>query len=111
MASSPDLPIVAFATRSQLRAWLRTNHAISPGIMVQLFKKSSGIESVSFQDVLEEGLCFGWSESMRLPGDAHFYLQKFTPRRSKGTTSVRNTRLVAELERQRLMTDAGRAVL
>ena len=105
------LPVMAFQTRAELRAWLEQNHAVSPGIMVQLFKVSFGIKSVSFHDVLEEGLCFGWSESQRLPFDAQSYLQKFTPRKSKGTTSERNKRLVKQLEVDGLMTDAGREKL
>jgi len=78
---------------------------------VRLYKKSSPVLSVSFEDLLAEGLCFGWSESQRLKGDEHSYLQKFTPRKSKGTTSERNKRLVQKLESAGLMTEAGRKVL
>ena len=105
------LEIMAFKTRAELRGWLKQNHAISPGIMGQLFKVSSGPESVSFHDVLEEGLCFGWSESQRLPYDSASYLQKFTPRKSRGTTSERNKKLVARLEAEGRMTGAGRVML
>lgn len=103
-----DTEIVAFRTRTQLRAWLEQNHETSPGIFVQLFKKSSRIESVSFQDVLEEGLCFGWSESQRLSYDEQSYLQKFTQRKTQGTTSQRNKLLVVKLEQEGLMTKHGR---
>lgn len=81
------------------------------GVWVRLTKAGSGIRGVTFHDVLEEGLCFGWSESTRHPGDAASYLQRFTPRRVRGTTSARNLRLVARLRADGLMTPAGEAAL
>lgn len=108
---SSSMKVISFTSRVELRAWLQENHAISSGILVQLFKKSSGIEGASFQDLLEEGLCFGWSESQRLTYDEHSYLQKFTPRRTKGTTSSRNKKLIVKLEARGLMTKFGRMVL
>lgn len=107
----PNLPILTFATLPELRTWLEANHASSSGLFVRLFKRGSGTPSVTFEEVLEEGLCFGWSESMRLPGDAESYLQKFTPRKTRGTTSERNRRYVERLEKEGRMTDAGRAAL
>ncbi len=107
----PNLPILAFGEIAELRAWLEYNHASSVGIFVRIYKKSSGVQSVSFEDVLEEGLCFGWSESVRLKGDEQSYLQKFTPRRTKGTTSERNHRHATRLIKERRMQPAGLAAL
>jgi uncharacterized protein YdeI (YjbR/CyaY-like superfamily) len=84
------LPVFSFPKREDLRAWLETEHNSSQGIWVQLFKKSSGIPSISFGELLDEGLCFGWSESLRHKHDNYSYLQKFTPRKRAGTTSERN---------------------
>ncbi len=106
-----ELEQISFRTRDDLRKWLVTNHSSSRGVMVRIFKKSSSKPSVTFYDLLEEGLCFGWSESQRLPFDDKSYLQKFTPRRTRGTASQRNRRLVGELEQKGLMTDAGRQAL
>ncbi|MEI2777306.1 MAG: hypothetical protein V9G19_15295 [Tetrasphaera sp.] len=105
------MPILAFATRESLREWLIAEHDSSPGVWVRLAKSGTGIPSVDFHDLLEEGLCFGWSESMRRRGDGSSYLQKFTPRRTRGTTSQRNLRLVSTLREQGLMTAAGEAAL
>lgn len=107
----PELPIMTFENAASLRQWLAANHGSSKGIYVRLYKKNSGIASVSFEEVLDEGLCFGWSESARLKGDAQSYLQRFTPRRTKGTTSERNRRHAARLIRQGRMTPAGLAAL
>lgn len=112
MAETHDgLEVVAFETRAALREWLIATHASSPGVWVRLAKARSGIRSVTFHDLLEEGLCFGWSESTRHPGDESTYLQRFGPRRARGTTSPRNARLVEQLRADGLMTPAGEAVL
>ena len=101
----------AFKTRAELRSWLEANHRNSPGIWLRVFRVKSGHQSVSFEDVLELGLCFGWSESKRVRGDEVSYLQCFTPRRSIGTKSDRNLRLAARLIETGEMTDAGRTAL
>lgn len=106
-----DLPVLTFKNVSLLRKWLESNHTTSDGIWVRLYKKYSGIESVSFLDVLDEGLCFGWSESMRIRGDEVSYLQKFTPRRKKGTASERNKTHTAYLIREGRMTASGLSAL
>ncbi|MBN1963623.1 MAG: hypothetical protein JW910_03180 [Anaerolineae bacterium] len=102
-----ELPILEFRTADDLRAWLAENHATSAGIWLRIYKVSSGIASVSFEDVLDAGLCFGWSESMRRKGDDRSYLQRFTPRRKKGTTSPRNLEHVERLIEAGKMTPAG----
>ena len=102
-----DLPILSFETVAALRSWLESNHDSSTGIFVRIYKKGSNITSVSFEDVLDEGLCFGWSESMRLKGDDVSYLQKFTPRKTKGTTSERNKLHAKQLIKEGRMTASG----
>lgn len=107
----PELPVQSFRTRSELRAWLQKNHDTHAGIYVRLYKVRSGVQSVTFEEVLDEGLCFGWSENKRLPYDEQSYLQRFTPRKAKGTTSPRNKEHARKLIEQGLMTPAGLAVL
>ncbi len=106
-----ELPIVSFVSRVELRRWLDLNHSTSTGIWVRLAKKGSGVPSATFHDVLEEGLCFGWSESNRRAGDGVSYLQRFTPRRVRGTTSERNRRLAERLKVEGLMTESGMQAL
>jgi uncharacterized protein YdeI (YjbR/CyaY-like superfamily) len=78
-----------------------------PGLWVRIFDSRSRVPSITFEDLLEQGLCFGWSESKRMRGDETFYLQRFTPRRRRGTTSDRNRRLVQRLLAEGEMTDSG----
>ena len=103
--------IVQFRTRDQMWAWLRKHHATSAGVWVRVSRSASRLESVTFHELLEAGLAFGWSESKRRAYDADSYLQRFTPRRTVGTASERNLRIVAALEREGRMTPAGRIAL
>jgi uncharacterized protein YdeI (YjbR/CyaY-like superfamily) len=97
-----DLPIMTFEDVRELRSWLSENHAKSDGIWVHIYSKSSSFRSVTFEELLDEGLCFGWSESKRRKYDQNSYLQRFTPRKKVGTQSKRN------LERVRVLIENGR---
>ncbi len=103
----PELPVLSFTSVTELHEWLEQNHATSAGIWLRIYKKGAGVASVTFMEVLEEGLCFGWSESKRIKGDDISYLQQFTPRRSKGTTSKRNREYTRRLIAENRMTPAG----
>jgi len=102
MRSLENLPILEFETSDELHAWLEDHHDTSEGIWLRIFKKRSGNRSVTFEQVLDEGLCFGWSESMRRRYDDESYLQKFTPRKAVGTRSARN------LARAKLLIEKGK---
>ena len=106
-----DLEIVAFASSRVLWAWLERNHADHPGAWVRLSKARSSRPSVDFHELLEAGIAFGWSESTRRAFDHDSYLQRFTPRRARGTQSERNLAIADRLERDGRMTDAGRRAL
>jgi len=102
-----DLPVMRFEDRHALRRWLELNHDTSCGLWVRISKWRSGLAGIAFQDLLEEGLCFGWSESKRIRGDESSYLQRFTPRRTNGTSSDRNRRLAQRLLAEGRMTATG----
>ena len=109
--STDGLGIQEFASAADLELWLEAHHATSPGIWVRLYRSRSAQPSVVFEDLLELGLCFGWSESTRRAYDVESYLQRFTPRRTRGTTSERNRRLVVRPEAEGRMRSAGREAL
>ena len=96
-----DLPIQSFKTGAELYSFLQENHKSSAGIWVRIYKKHSRIESVTFDELLDEGLCFGWSESLRRKYDQVSYLQRFSPRKLKGTQSARNLNRIKILNRER----------
>src|SRR5215510_11524174 len=106
-----NLPILEFETAELLRSWLEDHHATSNGMWLRIYKKRSGVRSVGFEQVLDEGLCFGWSESNRRKYDEDSYIQKFTPRKTLGTQSARNLARVRALIEQGRMKPSGLAAL
>ena len=106
-----DTPILSFESATALRRWLEQNHTTSEGIWIRIYKVSAHQPGVTFPEVLDAGLCFGWSESLRRRGDEMSYLQRFSPRRRTGTTSSRNRERVRQLVRDGKMTPAGLAAL
>jgi uncharacterized protein YdeI (YjbR/CyaY-like superfamily) len=106
-----DLPVMEFKSGAELREWLTKYHSTSQGIWIRVFNKRSKIPSVTFEELLDEGLCFGWSESMRRKQDAVSYLQRFTPRKTKGTASRRNQEHARSLIANGRMTEYGLNVL
>ena len=77
------LDIMEFKDVQSLHTWLVNHYKSSEGIWVRLYRVKSNIPSVTFLEVLEEGLCYGWSENLRHPNDDVSYLQRFTPRKEK----------------------------
>ncbi len=100
-------PIVSFATAREWHAWLKTHHAQSNGIELRLFKKGSGERSVSYDEALDEALCFGWIDGQKQSYDEQSWIQKFTPRRPKSVWSKRNREHVARLAKEKRMMPAG----
>src|ERR1051326_204651 len=54
------LPTLDVRTRRQWRAWLTKHHASSPGIWLVRHKQHTGVESMSYEDLVREALCFAW---------------------------------------------------
>ena len=83
-------PILAFRNREEWEAWLEAEHATSDGVWIKFAKKDSGVPSVVYAEAVESALCFGWIDSLVRSLDDRFYLQKFTPRRSRSKWSQVN---------------------
>ena len=74
-------------------------------------KKHTGLPSLDWGEAVEEALCFGWIDSKRMPLDADFFLQIFTPRKPKSRWSGLNKKRVAALIEAGLMAPAGHAAI
>jgi uncharacterized protein YdeI (YjbR/CyaY-like superfamily) len=105
-----EYPIIPFKDSAAFRQWLDVYHANTDGgAWLRLYKKASGVESVTYAEALDQALCYGWIDGQKKSYDELSFLQKFTPRRSKSTWSKRNIEHIARLESAGLMTSAGRA--
>jgi uncharacterized protein YdeI (YjbR/CyaY-like superfamily) len=93
--------------RDDWRAWLHKHHASKKEIWLVYFKKGSGKPCVSYEDAVEEALCFGWVDSLVHRIDEERYAQKFTPRKPGSTWSPSNLRRIAKLKKEGRMMLAG----
>jgi uncharacterized protein YdeI (YjbR/CyaY-like superfamily) len=95
-------PILTLASPEEWEAWLDKEHAGSDGVWLKFAKKGSGVQTVSYAEALDVALCYGWIDSLVNSLDERFYLQKFTPRRSRSKWSKIN------VEKIEALTNAGR---
>lgn len=102
-----DLPVKGFESQKQFRGWLEKHCGQESGIWLRIYKKDSGRETVSYQEALEEALCFGWIDGQKRTYDEESYVLRFTPRRSRSVWSKRNKKIVARMIKEGKMTLAG----
>ena len=103
-----EITLVFYPTnRAEWRAWLESNHKTATEVWVRTFRKASGLPSVSYDDLVEECLCFGWIDGTVKKYDPDSTVQRITPRRKKSFLSELNRQRVWKLQANGLMTPAG----
>lgn len=100
-----------FADRASWRAWLLENAATSAGIWLVTYRKSTGEPAPSYEDVVEEALCFGWIDSTVRPRDDRTTMQLLTPRKPRSTWSASNKARAEKLIAAGLMEPRGLAAV
>jgi len=98
---------IYFTSRPEWRRWLEKNHSNFDGIWFIYYKEPTGKSSVSYEDSVDEALCYGWIDSIIKKIDKDKYARKFTIRRENSKWSESNKRRVKKLIDSGLMTDAG----
>ena len=106
-----ELKKVTPKSREAWRAWLDKNHAASQGIWLVFAKKHTGLPTVSYEDAVQEALCFGWIDSLMKSIDDRFHMQMFTPRKPKSAWSATNKARLAKLIKAGAMAPAGLAAV
>ena len=100
-----------FADREAWRAWLEANHDSSAGIWLVHHKKASDAPSVTYDEAVEEAICFGWIDSLVNKLDERRFKQVFTPRKPGSTWSRLNKDRVARLEARGLIAPPGQEAI
>jgi uncharacterized protein YdeI (YjbR/CyaY-like superfamily) len=95
-----------FATPEALRKWLEEHHETATELWVGLYKKGSGRPSVTWPEVVDEALCFGWIDGVRKSIDDESYMNRLTPRRANFWSAV-NVRRFEALRKQGRVRPAG----
>ena len=102
-----DAPAESFASKSRWGKWLAANHEKSDGIWLRIFKKESGVKTITYAEALDEALCYGWIDGQKKTFDGDSWIQKFTPRRARSIWSKRNIEHIERLTNEKRMKAAG----
>jgi uncharacterized protein YdeI (YjbR/CyaY-like superfamily) len=102
---------MAFREASDLRTWLSIHHASEKELEVQIFKKTSELPSITWNECVIECLCFGWIDGRKKSVDGESYLQRITPRRTKSKWSKTNVKHAERLMEEGLMMPSGLAAV
>lgn len=89
------------------RKWLEENHQTKENIWLIIFKKASGIPTVTYKESVDEALCFGWIDSKGVKRDESSYYQFYSKRKPKSNWSGVNKAKVDVLIAEGKMRPAG----
>lgn len=103
----PASSIRAFKTEAAFESWLKANHAKASELYLRIYKKDSGIASVTYAQALDVALCWGWIDGLKKSYDEKSFLQRFTPRKTKSQWSQINREHVKRLIAAGRMTPMG----
>lgn len=98
-----------FQDKEEWRSWLSRNHDTEKEAWLIIRKKHSPINGVSYDEALEEAICFGWIDGKMQSIDGDRFVLRFSPRKARSIWSKRNRNKAEILIEQGRMSDAGLA--
>jgi uncharacterized protein YdeI (YjbR/CyaY-like superfamily) len=99
--------IRSFRTAAAFERWLAANHDAEPELWLRIYKKDSGVATVTAAEALDVALCWGWIDGLRKSFDAESFLQRYTPRGARSLWSQVNRDNVARLTAAGRMRPSG----
>ncbi|EFA85912.1 conserved hypothetical protein [Heterostelium album PN500] len=96
-----------FYTTGDLHKWLEENHKTAKELFICFYRKDSGKKSISWEEVLDVMLCFGWIDGVRRRCDDESYCNRYTPRRPTSNWSFINIKKVEKLIEENRMKPMG----
>lgn len=106
MADQVNKPELRVDTVAEWESWLNSDPDPG-GVRLRLRKKATVQPGITYAEALDVALCFGWIDGQSQSLDADYYLQTFTPRRSRSTWSKVNIAHVARLIEEGRMRPQG----
>ena len=98
-----------FASAAEFRSWLEANHDSATELWLGYHRKRTSRPSVTWQEVVDQELCFGWIDSVRYSLGDDRSAQRITPRRKGSIWSAINIKRFGELDSLGLVHPSGRA--
>lgn len=108
-AVNPEAAPTFFPEAADFRGWLEQHHDTAKQLWVGYYKKPTGKPSVTWEETVDEALCYGWIDGIRKARDQESYVIRFTPRKPKSVWSQRNIDRVHALLSEDRMKPAGLA--
>ncbi|MBX3070226.1 MAG: hypothetical protein KF883_07035 [Thermomicrobiales bacterium] len=105
------LQTTPIASAAEFEAWLIEHGTAASEIWVEIFKKSSKQQTVTFDELLDLAICHGWIDVKTKGIDERRYAIRFVPRKPGSNWSAINRERVRYLLAEGRMTDAGIALL
>jgi uncharacterized protein YdeI (YjbR/CyaY-like superfamily) len=102
-----DLKTLDLRSRQSWRQWLEVHHDSESVVWLVFHKRHAAEKSISYEDAIEEALCFGWVDSLVKRLDDDRYARKFTPRKPDSRWSTINRRRYADLQARGLLARPG----
>jgi uncharacterized protein YdeI (YjbR/CyaY-like superfamily) len=93
-----DFPELLVADAAEWRTWLSSNHSKSQGVWLVLAKKgTTDPTALSYDEALDEAICFGWIDGQIVRRDSATFRRRFTPRSARSPWSQRNVTIAERL--------------
>jgi len=68
--------IKSFRTEAAFEGWMRANQARATELWLRIFKKGSGVPTITHAQALDVALCWGWIDGIRKAFDERSFLQR-----------------------------------
>ena len=98
-----------FRNGQEWRTWLQQYHTEINAVWLVHYKKSTGEPGITYDEALEEALCFGWIDGKMKSLDDEKYIIRYSPRKAMSVWSKLNKEKAEQLIASGKMTDAGLA--
>jgi len=102
-----ESPVKEFLDHEEWRKWLEENHSSKEEVWVIIHKKKSAKKGLTYEEAVEEAVCFGWIDSKMQSIDAVSFRQRFSPRKKTSIWSKSNRERAEKMIRKGRMTQAG----
>jgi uncharacterized protein YdeI (YjbR/CyaY-like superfamily) len=103
--------VVPVTSAQEFEQWLKLHGKNAKEVWLVIYKKSTGKQTVTYDQLLEVGICYGWIDNKEKGIDSERYSIRFTPRRPDSNWSDRNIVIARRLLKEGRIRKPGKAVL
>tara|TARA_R110002124_G_scaffold9547_4_gene48923 strand:- start:281 stop:877 length:597 start_codon:yes stop_codon:yes gene_type:complete len=99
--------VLTFASPDAFYQWLGAHHDSAGEVWIRIFKKASGVPTITPVEAIDVALCWGWIDAIKKSWDDVSFVQRYCPRKARSTWSQINRDNVARLIADGRMTEHG----